>query len=73
MTWEEAIYLADRVLVLDGGRIAAEERIDLPRPRDVGVRFQAIRRRLLHHLGVDIPQAGKEAELIAFPNGEATP
>jgi len=50
---DEAITLADRVLVLDGGRIAAEERIDLPRPREVGASFQAIRRRLLGALGVD--------------------
>ncbi len=50
---DEAITLADRVLVLDGGRIAAEERIDLPRPREVGAGFQAIRRRLLGALGVE--------------------
>src|SRR5471032_1935975 len=31
---DEAIALADRVLVLGGGRIAAEERIDEVRPRD---------------------------------------
>jgi ABC-type multidrug transport system ATPase subunit len=49
---EEAILLADRVLVLDGGKIAIEERIDLPRARDVGPEFQAIRQRLLGHLGV---------------------
>ena len=39
---DEAITLADRVLVLEEGRIAAEERIDLPRPRDGGPVFQAI-------------------------------
>ncbi|PNA92057.1 sulfonate ABC transporter ATP-binding protein, partial [Pseudomonas sp. MPR-AND1B] len=37
---DEAITLADRVLVLDGGRIALETRIDLPRPREVGDGFQ---------------------------------
>ena len=70
---EEAIFLADRVLVLDGGRIAAEERIALARPRDVGVEFQAIRRRLLHHLGVELAAPARGGELIAFPNGEAAP
>lgn len=32
----EAITLADRVLVLDEGRIAADVPIDLPRPRTAG-------------------------------------
>jgi len=52
---DEAITLADRVLVLEGGHIAAEEVIELARPRDGGPVFQAIRRRL---------------ELIAYPTGE---
>ncbi len=69
---DEAISLADRVLVLEKGRIAAEERIDLPRPREVGAGFQAIRRRLLGHLGVDVAHAEAsratgESALIAFP------
>lgn len=69
---DEAITLADRVLVLDEGRIAAEERIELPRPRDGGPVFQGIRRRLLRHLGLEIaapPPA--EGELVAYPTGEA--
>ena len=56
---EEAILLADRVVVLSPGpgRIVADERIDLPRPRDVASpEFNAIRRHLggmLHsHHGV---------------------
>jgi NitT/TauT family transport system ATP-binding protein len=56
---EEAILLADRVVVLSPGpgRIVAEERVDLPRPRDVASpEFNAVRRRLagmLHsHHGV---------------------
>ena len=46
---DEAIALADRVLVLDGGRIVAEERITHARPRapDLGLRH-----RLLARLGV---------------------
>jgi sulfonate transport system ATP-binding protein len=30
---EEALLLADRTLLIDGGRIAYDERLDLPRPR----------------------------------------
>jgi sulfonate transport system ATP-binding protein len=68
---DEAITLADRVLVLENGRIAAEEVIDLPRPRDGGQAFQAIRRRLLRRLGLDVPApAGAEGELVAYPTGE---
>lgn len=66
---DEAIALADRVLVLDKGKIAAEERITLERPRAPDARFQAIRRRLLSHLGVDSPVHG-EGHLVAFPTGE---
>jgi sulfonate transport system ATP-binding protein len=63
---DEAITLADRVLVLDQGRIAAEEVVNLPRPRDVDDAFQAIRRRLLGHLGVTGHDPAAAAELIAF-------
>ncbi len=72
---DEAISLADRVLVLNKGRIAAEEHIALERPRAPDARFQAIRRRLLGHLGVEAPtfhqEASHEAALVAFPTGEA--
>jgi len=71
---DEAIAMADRVLVLDEGRIAAEERINLARPREGGSEFQAIRRRLLRHLGVELagPAApAPEGELVAYPTGEA--
>ncbi|WP_293380811.1 ABC transporter ATP-binding protein [Phenylobacterium sp.] len=71
---DEAITLADRVLVLDQGRIAAEERIALPRPREADPQFQAIRSRLLAHLGVTAPGAKEtppaEGALVAFPTGE---
>ncbi len=42
---DEAIALSDRVLVLDQGRIAAEEVITAERPRSAGAELQAIRRR----------------------------
>jgi sulfonate transport system ATP-binding protein len=67
---DEAIALADRVLVLDKGRIAAEERITLDRPRTPDARFQAIRRRLLSQLGVESAPAQGEGALVAFPTGE---
>ncbi|WP_349969533.1 ABC transporter ATP-binding protein [Pseudomonas caspiana] len=51
---DEAILLADRVIVLEQGKIAAEVRIDLPRQRSTGqAGFQAIRTRLLGFLGVE--------------------
>jgi sulfonate transport system ATP-binding protein len=51
---EESLLLADRVLIVDGGRIAYDERFDLGRPRrrdhpDLVTR----RRELLERLGVD--------------------
>ena len=76
---DEAISLADRVLVLEGGRIAAEEHIDLRRPRDVGASFQSIRRRLLGHLGVEHggapppPRTAQDSPLVTFPVREFTP
>ncbi|MGW0767639.1 ATP-binding cassette domain-containing protein [Streptomyces sp. NPDC002676] len=51
---EEAVLLADRVLVMDSGRIAHEQRIDVDRPRGLSdPRFAALRAGLLERLGVD--------------------
>ncbi|MFI9510890.1 ABC transporter ATP-binding protein [Nocardia sp. NPDC052566] len=50
---DEAVLLADRVLVLDEGRIAVDQRIDLERPRRQGDPvFTALRELLLASLGV---------------------
>jgi sulfonate transport system ATP-binding protein len=49
---DEAIALADRVLVLDAGRIVTEERIAMARPRVPDI---ALRHRLLTSLGVAVP------------------
>jgi sulfonate transport system ATP-binding protein len=60
---DEAIALADRVLVLDEGRIIAEERIEAER----GQRTSAVRRLrsiLLGHLGVEAAE-GSYADLVA--------
>jgi sulfonate transport system ATP-binding protein len=51
---DEALALSDRVLVLDNGKIAAEEIVKFERPRAVGD-LQPLRRRLLGHLGVAPP------------------
>ena len=50
---DEATALADRVLVLEGGRIVAEERIAAARPRSPDA---DLRRRLLACLGVVTPE-----------------
>jgi len=45
---QEALALADRVLVIDGGRIAHDVAVDLPRPRERGsAGFAALERQLL--------------------------
>lgn len=50
---EEAVLLADRVLVMDRGVIAHEVVVDLPRPRDLSdPRFVRLRSELLERLGV---------------------
>jgi sulfonate transport system ATP-binding protein len=52
---EEAILLADRILVLRDGRLATDVPVTLPRPRVLGgSTFDALRGRLLRELGVEI-------------------
>jgi sulfonate transport system ATP-binding protein len=52
---EEALLLADRVLMMEAGAITHELTVDLPRPRDVGqLGFDALRHQLLTWLGVDV-------------------
>ncbi|MGY1942308.1 ABC transporter ATP-binding protein [Nocardia asiatica] len=55
---DEAVLLADRVLVLDDGRVAVDQRIDLERPRRHGdpalLRHRSL---LLASLGVDVADA----------------
>jgi sulfonate transport system ATP-binding protein len=52
---DEAIALADRILVLDGGRIALDVPVALSRPRSPAyVGFYDLRRTLLTALGVDV-------------------
>ncbi len=59
---DEAVLLADRAVVLEGGRIAADVAIDLPRPRrHADPRFAALRARLLGELGVAPPDEAEHA------------
>ncbi|MFJ1458834.1 ABC transporter ATP-binding protein [Nocardia sp. N2S4-5] len=54
---DEALLLADRVLVLADGRIANDIRVDLPRPRRrEESRFVTLRRGLLGDLGVTVEE-----------------
>jgi len=61
---DEAIALADRVLVLDSGRIAAQERITIARG-ERGEMTQGLRHKLLDILGGGLSSAG----VIPFPHG----
>ena len=50
---EEAVLLADRIAVLDGGVVADLIDVDMPRPRSrIDERFEALRVRILDDLGV---------------------
>ena len=49
---DEALALADRVLVLEDGRIAADLPVDLARPREASPVRAGLRRQLLGALGV---------------------
>lgn len=54
---DEAILLADRILVLSQGQVNLDLTVPLPRPRNkTGTTFDALRTRLLAELGV-VPQA----------------
>jgi len=57
---DEAILLADRVLVLEHGRIAADLKIDQQRPRSAdNHRFQQVRTQLLQLLGGELESETK--------------
>ena len=47
---QEAVALADRVLVIENGRIALDVAVALPRPRQRDAQFAALEQRLLNHL-----------------------
>src|SRR5918998_3927911 len=63
---DEALLLADRVLVLGGGRIASDAPVPLARPRRHSDRgFATLRARLLSALGVD--ETGEEVDTPGDP------
>ncbi|ANZ14924.1 Aliphatic sulfonates import ATP-binding protein SsuB 1 [Streptomyces noursei ATCC 11455] len=69
---EEALLLADRVLVMADGRIAHETAVELPRPRDAGdPRWTALRARLLGRLGVAEADGGTGGEADSDTDGDA--
>ena len=48
---QEAVALADRVILIEDGRIALDERVNLPRPRERGsAAFAALENRILHRV-----------------------
>ena len=70
---QEAIALADRVLLIEDGRVALDQRIELERPRSRGqARFaqleQAILARVLRHPGSDAP-ADQASDSLLAPRG----
>lgn len=64
---DEAMALADRVLVLDHGRIVAEEVITAERGNRTSA-IRPLRARLLGHLGVDATE-GSYADMVASHGG----
>jgi sulfonate transport system ATP-binding protein len=57
---DEALALADRVLVLGAGRIAYSTIVDVPRPRDRNhSTLIELRLRLLRELGVSVGDTGE--------------
>ncbi|MFE2051054.1 ABC transporter ATP-binding protein [Streptomyces sp. NPDC059459] len=71
---DEAIALADRIVVLDRGRIAADLPVDVPAPRRQGsTAYAALRGRLLARLGVDSDATPRTPATSAPPGtAEAT-
>lgn len=58
---QEAVALADRVLLIEDGAIALDERIDLPRPRQRGsAAFAALEKRILDRVLAAPPLAQQE-------------
>lgn len=66
---QEAVALADRVILIEDGRIALDERIHLARPRERGdAAFAAIENRILHRV---LQQPARETEtpsVVAWPS-----
>jgi sulfonate transport system ATP-binding protein len=60
---QEAVALADRVILIEDGRIALDERVNLPHPRERGsAAFAALENRILHRV---LQQPERESAPIA--------
>jgi sulfonate transport system ATP-binding protein len=64
---QEAVALADRVILIEDGHIALDERIALARPRERGdAAFGAIENRILHRV-LQQPERQPEPDLQDWP------
>jgi sulfonate transport system ATP-binding protein len=64
----EAVVLADRIVLIEAGRITLDLPVDLPRPRDRSdPRFAAIEGRILRTLLDEAPVAAHAAPSTARP------
>lgn len=66
---DEAIALADRVVLLDGGRIVSQERIAAPRGAERATIAAPLRQRLLDALGGVIEDQRGVGEIVALHTG----
>jgi sulfonate transport system ATP-binding protein len=68
---DEAVALADRVILIEDGKIALDIRVDLPRPRERGsAEFAALKGRILNRV---LGQAERAAVEVPFPRLWSTP
>jgi sulfonate transport system ATP-binding protein len=71
---DEALLLADRVLVLDQGRIGFDLHVNLERPRrHAQPAFATLRSRLLRELGVEDESADEPGEELRAPTRSRAP
>lgn len=64
---QEAVALADRVILIEDGTVSFDERIDLPRPRSRGdVRFAALEKRILDRV-LQQPDTEQPVNDVSWP------
>jgi sulfonate transport system ATP-binding protein len=67
---QEAVALADRVILIEDGRIALDERVDLPRPRERGsAAFAALENRILTRVLRQSPNPAEQEPEPQWPAG----
>lgn len=68
---QEAVALADRVILIENGEIALDERVDLPRPRSRGdARFAALEKRILDRV-LQLPDTAPSSNEPTWPGTPA--